>query len=40
MKKNYIVLPFLIFWSSFTQSLIQIDHLLSVALNINGFARF
>ena len=29
------VLPFLIFWSFFTQSLIQIDHLLSVALSIN-----
>ena len=40
MKQNYFVLPFLIFWSFFTQSLIQIDHLLSVALNINGFARF
>ena len=40
MKQNYFVLPFLIFWSFFTQSLIQIDHLLSVALSINGFARF
>ena len=40
MKQNYFVLPFLIFWSFFTQSLIQIDHLLSVALSINGFTRF
>ena len=40
MKQNYFVLPFLIFWSFLTQSLIQIDHLLLVALSINGFARF
>ena len=39
-KQNYFVLPFSIFWSFFTRTLIQIDHLLSVALSINGFARF
>jgi len=40
MKQNHFVLPFLIFRSFFTQSLIQIDHLLSVVFSINSFARF
>jgi len=38
MKQNYFVLPILICQSFFIQSLIQIDHLLSIAFSINGFA--
>ena len=38
MKQNHFVLPFLIFRSFFTQSLIQIDHLLSITFSIIDFA--
>ena len=40
MEQNYLAVSSGPFWSFFDQCMVQIDHLLSVAISINSFTRF